>query len=161
MLFAVLISSVLITVGLSIFNLSLKEIIISTSERESQVGYYSAYSAFECLRYWNTSGAFPPYNIGADTWDYTSTTTYITCNNMTIPLNFTCIGPSNTPSCTSNLANYYYATGTATSTLQPNALLYVNKYVVGSGFRVFITLYGHNSGIIGKRLERVMVRQLN
>ncbi len=156
LLFSVLISSLLITIGLSIFNLSLKEIMISTSERESQVAYYAAYSAFECLRYWNTIAPFPPYLNDNNEYDYQSTTTNIVCNNVKIPLTFVCDASSHI--CDAS-GNYYYAT-TTTNLLLPNAMMNIHRYVVSGNLNTFYTLYGHNTGIVGKRLERVIVRKL-
>lgn len=56
MLFSVLISSMLVVIGLSIFNITLKELTISTSGRESQVAFYAANSGIECALYWNLKG---------------------------------------------------------------------------------------------------------
>ena len=52
MLFSVLISSLLVVIGLSIFNITLKELTISTSARESQIAFYAANSGMECALYW-------------------------------------------------------------------------------------------------------------
>src|SRR3989344_8483198 len=98
-LFAVLLASFLITLGISIFNISLKEILIATSARDSQVAYYIADSARECALYWDIKqGVFPtcidqvcdnfldingdkvpasnPYNVT------------ITCNGIPVSLSF-------------------------------------------------------------------------
>ena len=56
MLFSVLISSLLVVIGLSIFNITLKELTISTSARESQVAFYAANSGIECALYWDLKG---------------------------------------------------------------------------------------------------------
>lgn len=56
MLFSVLISSLLVAVGLSIFNLTLKEITLSTAGRESQIAFYAANSGMECALYWDVVG---------------------------------------------------------------------------------------------------------
>ena len=53
MLFSVLISSLLVVIGLSIFNITLKELTISTSARESQIAFYAANSGMECALYWD------------------------------------------------------------------------------------------------------------
>jgi hypothetical protein len=53
MLFSVLISSVLLSIGLSIFNLTIKELILSSSGRESQFSFYAADTGVECALYWN------------------------------------------------------------------------------------------------------------
>ena len=56
MLFSVLVSSLLVTIGLSIFNLTLKEITLSTAGRESQIAFYAANSGMECALYWDLKG---------------------------------------------------------------------------------------------------------
>ncbi|MEK7607726.1 MAG: hypothetical protein AAB484_02285 [Patescibacteria group bacterium] len=58
MLFAVLVSSVLLSVGLSIFNLTVKELILSSSGRESQFSFYAADTGAECALYWDFKGTY-------------------------------------------------------------------------------------------------------
>src|ERR1035437_7066542 len=85
-LFAVLLASFLITLGISIFNISLKEIQIVTSARDSQIAYYVADSARECALYWDIKkGVFPAcLNDGGgrplDCAVSASTTLTVTCN---------------------------------------------------------------------------------
>ncbi len=55
MLFAVLTSSVLLAIGLSIFSLTIKELALSSSGRESQAAFYAADSGIECGLYWDIS----------------------------------------------------------------------------------------------------------
>lgn len=56
MLFAVLTSSVLLSIGLSIFSLTIKELALSSSGRESQAAFYAADSGIECGLYWDVVG---------------------------------------------------------------------------------------------------------
>lgn len=56
MLFSVLVSSVLLSIGLSIFNLTVKELLLSSSGRESQFSFYAADSGTECMLYWDFKG---------------------------------------------------------------------------------------------------------
>jgi len=58
MLFAVLVSSVLLSIGLSIFNLTVKELILSSSGRESQFSFYAADTGAECALYWDFKGSY-------------------------------------------------------------------------------------------------------
>lgn len=53
-LFAVLVSILVLAVGASIVNLSLKQILLSGSARESQFAFYAANTGVECALYWNT-----------------------------------------------------------------------------------------------------------
>ena len=56
MLFAVLVSSVLLSIGLSIFNITIKELVLSSSGRESQFSFYAADTGAECALYWDFQG---------------------------------------------------------------------------------------------------------
>jgi len=51
--FAVLISGVLLSIGLAIFTITLKELILSSTGRESQFAFYAADSGGECALYWD------------------------------------------------------------------------------------------------------------
>lgn len=64
MLFAVLVSSVLLSIGVSIFNLTLKELVLSSSGRESQFAFYAADTGIECALYWDFK-ATPPSTMFA------------------------------------------------------------------------------------------------
>ena len=56
MLFAVLVSSVLLSIGISIFSLTVKELALSASGRESQFSFYAADTGAECALYWDIKG---------------------------------------------------------------------------------------------------------
>jgi hypothetical protein len=165
MLFAVLLSSLLIALGMSIFNLSIKELQIATSERDSQISYYSAYSAYECYRYWLTQGAFPPhYNISQGGFYPTSgqETDTINCNggSNNTPFIFTCSqDPFTSDISCSNFASpatFYYTT--STDLLSPSASIVVQRLQHGFSIVSTSTMQGHNSGIIGKRVERGILK---
>ena len=53
MLFAVLVASILLAIGISIFSLTTKELILSAADRESQFSFYSADTGAECALYWD------------------------------------------------------------------------------------------------------------
>lgn len=55
LLLAVLVGSLLISIGLGIFNLALKDATLSASGRESQFALYAADSGIECAIYWDAS----------------------------------------------------------------------------------------------------------
>ncbi len=58
--FAVLISGILLSIGLGIFAITLKELILSSTGRESQFAFYAADSGGECALYWDIRhGGFP------------------------------------------------------------------------------------------------------
>ncbi|MDE1874961.1 MAG: hypothetical protein KGI79_02670 [Patescibacteria group bacterium] len=56
MLFAVLTASVLLSIGLSIFDLTVKELSLTASGRESQFAFYAADTGAECALYWDFKG---------------------------------------------------------------------------------------------------------
>lgn len=73
LMFAVLATSVLLSIAIAIFNISLREVILSSFGRESESALYAADSGAECALYWNRkSDAFA-----------TSTGSQITCSSQT------------------------------------------------------------------------------
>lgn len=58
-LFAVIVSALVLSIGLSIANITLKQIKISSLGRESQIAFYGADSGSECVLYYDlVEGAF-------------------------------------------------------------------------------------------------------
>ncbi len=55
MLFAVLVSTVLLSIGIFILNVSKKEVILSSIGRESSIAFYAADGGVECVHYHNTA----------------------------------------------------------------------------------------------------------
>ncbi len=53
MLFAVLISIIVLAVGASIINIALKQVVLSGVGRESQYAFYAANTGIECALYWD------------------------------------------------------------------------------------------------------------
>jgi len=51
--FAALLSGILLSIGVAIFGLTLKDLLISSSGRESQFAFYAADTAGECVLYWD------------------------------------------------------------------------------------------------------------
>jgi len=83
LLFAVLAASLLLSIGLSIFSLTVKELTLSSYGRESQFSFYAADSGAECALYWDIKG-----NSGAT---FATSTTYggvsqINCGATSIAL---------------------------------------------------------------------------
>ena len=58
LLFAVLVSSVLLGIGISILSISKKEFLIATSARDSSSAFYAADSGVECALFADQSGNF-------------------------------------------------------------------------------------------------------
>lgn len=53
-LFAVLTSSLLLAIGITIFNITYRELLLSSSARDSQFAIYAADTGVECALYWDT-----------------------------------------------------------------------------------------------------------
>lgn len=77
LLMAVLISSVLLSLGFAIFNIVSKELVLTSSGRESQFAFYAADSGIECALYWDyqhdafsTSTPAQPQCAGATVENY-------------------------------------------------------------------------------------------
>jgi len=60
LLFAVLFSSLVLSIGLSILNISQKETILSSSGIDSQQSFFAADTGIECARYWDSDGVMEP-----------------------------------------------------------------------------------------------------
>lgn len=55
-LFAVLTGSLLLAIGIAIFNVTLKELLLSSAARDSQFAIYAADTGIECALYWDSVG---------------------------------------------------------------------------------------------------------
>lgn len=53
LLIAVVLTSVLLSVGLALLDISLKQVTLSSTARQSQYAFYAADSAMECALYWD------------------------------------------------------------------------------------------------------------
>ncbi len=157
MLFAVLVSSLLIAIGISIFNISLKELMISTSERDSQMAWYAGDSAIECALYWsNKFQSFPFCNNASCSSKLGSTTNTIICNGIPVPLNFVLIGTAKLSYSTTTFFKF-----SPTSNLFPESGITITTTGPIPNFTRSITARGHNIGVIGRRVERGLVRGNN
>ena len=76
LLFSSLIAALLLAIGLAVFNISNKELILSTSARDSQFAFYAADAGLECALFWDFQHS--TFSPGASSPD-------ITCAGITIP----------------------------------------------------------------------------
>ena len=179
MLFAVLTASLLVTIGVSIFSISLKELMISASIRDSQTANYASESAYECFKYWQLFDkgdlrAFSPVTptlVGTSTVDRLKTessSATIVCNgrNIIVDLN-------KDP----GVYTYRYDSGTSpffkysssTSSTEPEAsfsfVIEASECVEGSRevctdtnaqstYHSTSTFSGYNTSASGRRVER-------
>lgn len=56
LLISIIISSLILAIGLSILNITLKEFILSSIARESEYAFYAADAGMECALYWDGFG---------------------------------------------------------------------------------------------------------
>lgn len=75
LLFSVLVSSLLLTIGLSIFSIVLKEFSISTATRQSIHAFYAADSGIECIMYWDNF-------LGGEVFTYNAENRKIKCGSF-------------------------------------------------------------------------------
>ncbi len=83
MLFTVLIISLILSISLGISNITLKQTILSSLAKDSQVAFYKADAAIECGMYYDTNDTFP---VGTD---ISSATSKISCGNSEFSLDYT------------------------------------------------------------------------
>lgn len=154
MLFSVLISSMLVVIGLSIFNITLKELTISTSGRESQVAFYAANSGIECGLYWNLK-----QNAFASSTNDIARATAIQANCNGIKVNGALSGnPNNNPNISAGVA---ITTSSFAVTSDPNGpcsdiVVKKTPNTPSSGkMTTIIESRGKNiCGSVGRRVER-------
>lgn len=85
LLISVLIASVVLAVGLSISNVTLKQYIFSNIGRESEIAFYAADAGMECALYWDTSDRAETIKSGKHPFDIGNSTDNdlkITCMNQ-------------------------------------------------------------------------------
>lgn len=85
-LFAVLIGSLLFSLGLAIAHLSIKEIVLSAAGKQSETAFFAADTGIECALYWDlrVHNTFPDFNTAPRDPDGA-----INCNGGSVTLNFT------------------------------------------------------------------------
>lgn len=68
LLFAILASTVLLSVAVAIWSIALREVVLSSFGRESQIAFYAADTGAECALYWDTrSNAFSTSTLSTST----------------------------------------------------------------------------------------------
>ena len=93
LLIAVILASVMVTVGLTLLDISYKQFLLASTARQSQYAFYSADSAIECALYYdqqedafNTNpNALTQISCDGQTISITSTGSYPKITSYTIP----------------------------------------------------------------------------
>ncbi|MEY2665690.1 MAG: hypothetical protein RLZZ480_795 [Candidatus Parcubacteria bacterium] len=64
LLMALIVVSVVVTIGLSVLDLSLKQVRLSTNAKDSEIAFHAANAGMECARYWRRVDATVMENGG-------------------------------------------------------------------------------------------------
>lgn len=143
LLFASLVASLLLAVGLAIFDITLKEVILSSTARDSSYAIYTADTGIECALYWD-------FKYGG------SGSAFATSSASPSPATIICNSQSITPAVAATLSA---ATSTFSLTLTPQpycATVTVAKS--GSPLDTVVTSHGYNTCVPGdpRRIERAL-----
>lgn len=79
LMFAILASTVLLSMSVAIWNIALREVVLSSYGRESQIAFYAADTGAECALYWDIKETFATSSDSA-------VDTSISCGGETIPV---------------------------------------------------------------------------
>lgn len=159
-LFAVLVSSIVLALGLGIVAITMKEVQLSGTGRDSQLAFYAADSGAECAFYWDLKGDYfatsSPWALGVNQSD-------MKCNNQIIFTNngWTEVGSSGSATTTfwftMASANSFDITNSSNPNIsKPCTKVQVGKYNVGGEIKTTIDARGYNTcdTTNARRLER-------
>ena len=85
LLVSLLLSGILVAISISIFNITLKHLALSTSSRESLYAYYASYAGYECALYWDLKPACGSMFATSTAEGTCPLPRQITCSGKTIP----------------------------------------------------------------------------
>jgi hypothetical protein len=148
-LFAVIVSSLILALGLGIVAITMKEVKLSGAGKDSQHAFYAADSGLECAMYYDVKYGF------ATSSGSTNGLVSIICNGNSVPV--VSNSPPPTPdSATSTFRMYMEYAGTLGIVGKPCADVAVIKYVDGSQAKTKIDSRGYNTcdENNSRRLER-------
>src|SRR4051812_30828309 len=78
LLIAIILSSVVLTVGLSLLDVAYKQVVLSSTAKQSQVAFYNADSALECALYYDQKFNAFDYTAPANQSSLTCSSTPVT-----------------------------------------------------------------------------------
>lgn len=142
LLIAVLVGSILIALGSAIFNIVSKEIILSSSGRESQFAFFAADTGIECALYWD---------IKHDAFVSSSPLTDVACGGAPATLTITAGNNGTSPTLTTT-----FTFSLNTGTTNPCVAITVLKTTVPTS--TVIASQGYNTCVTTSplRLERAI-----
>ena len=128
LLIAIVLTSVLLSVGLALLDVTYKQVTLSSSARQSQYAFYAADSALECALYWDQQ---------QNAFSYAAPLSSIRCNATDLPLTTSVSGNLRTttfsipcPGGTSADVTVYKTNGVATCSGSSTSCLYASGYNV-------------------------------
>lgn len=144
--FAVLVGGLALSVGIAIYDLTVRELTLSSTVTQSQYALFAADSGAECALYWD--GKYGGSNSAFATSSLYTPSSSVVCNNQTI---------STTPSDSSSTA----ATTTFSLSFSPQpycATVTVAKYSISGTPFTTVVSQGFNTCVAGAplRLERAL-----
>lgn len=89
LIISIVVTSMMLIISFAVVNIAVRQLVISSSNEQSQIAFYNADSGIECAVYWDFRNGTTAFA--------TATTATITCNNQTI-LNMGGGGSSNATS---------------------------------------------------------------
>jgi type II secretory pathway pseudopilin PulG len=154
LLFAVLVSTLILAVGASIISIALKQLTLSGSARDSHFAFYAANSGVECAFYWDSIGIEGQPPVFATSSESLLATGDIECSNQTVT-----IDNDGTDFSDPNPNNHDYwgspespQTDAATTTFRINLEdvpycvdVEVSKWADGDGIKSSINARGYNT----------------
>ncbi len=172
-LYAVLVSSLLLSIGASIFNISLKQILLTSTASESQTAIYAADSGLECAYYYEIINPDPSNTESAFSTSTVNSPQEIYCGNSVIihnanfphdPTKQNIIGgwssiintPANINSPASSVGRSQFAFYvSAPSCVEVEVIRYEN---MANQMKILVTSRGYNNcdQTIGRRVERTL-----
>jgi Tfp pilus assembly protein PilX len=138
LLFAVLVTAIVLSVAISILSISRKEFLLSTSARESQFAFYAADSGMECAAYNDLVGGI-----------FSSTTTFpteISCANASSTIPAPIIVASST---NPNITNYTFIWSGKLGVSQCFSVDVTKQYDTSAGRLAVTTLIGSRGYNVG------------
>ncbi len=160
--YALLVSSLALAIGASIFDITLREIDLSNAATQSQYAVYVADSGAECALYWDSSYVNAVTNNNGGSKSAFATSSTDTVQNAQPGSSVVCAGADVTVSSgwsvttagTGQATTTFSIAGTTYKNQTPCAVVYISK--VGNPSVTTITSHGYNTCAAGPlQLERV------
>ncbi len=156
--YAVLFGSIILAIGASMLNLSLKEFLLSSSLKESEYAFFAADSGTECVLYWDLHGI--PVTFPRTAVDGNANLSQIQCNGASI---------SPAPVVSSASANYAtttfsYNISDSSGTPKYGVVLEVGKQVSSIDGSITTTIISRGYNVLynstsNRKIERAIVTQ--